>query len=40
MADGVATALELAARQPFDLLISDLGLSDSSGCRNRLGNHG
>jgi two-component system CheB/CheR fusion protein len=30
-AGDVATALKLADRQPFDLLISDLGLPDSSG---------
>jgi CheY-like chemotaxis protein len=27
----VATALKLAGRQPFDLLLSDLGLPDGSG---------
>ena len=31
MAGDVATALELADRQPFDLMISDLGLPDGSG---------
>ena len=30
-ADDVATALKLAAAQPFDLLVSDLGLPDGSG---------
>ena len=30
-AGDAATALELAGRRPFDLLISDLGLPDSSG---------
>jgi two-component system CheB/CheR fusion protein len=30
-AGDVATALELAGRQPFDLLLSDLGLPDGSG---------
>ena len=30
-AGDVATALELAGRHPFDLLISDLGLPDGSG---------
>ena len=31
MAGDVATALRLAGRQPFDLLLSDLGLPDGSG---------
>ena len=31
-AGDVATALELAGQQPFDLLLSDLGLPDGSGC--------
>ena len=31
MAGDAATALDLAGRQPFDLLVSDLGLPDSSG---------
>ena len=30
-AGDVATALELAGRQAFDLLVSDLGLPDGSG---------
>jgi len=30
-AGDLATALELADRHPFDLLISDLGLPDGSG---------
>ena len=30
-AGDVATALELAGQQPFDLLVSDLGLPDGSG---------
>ncbi len=31
VADSLATGLELAAREDFDLLLSDLGLPDGSG---------
>ncbi len=30
-AGGVATASDLAGKQPFDLLVNDLGLPDGSG---------
>ena len=43
VAGNVATALELAGRQAFDLLVSDLGLPDGSGhdlmCRLRKCGH-
>jgi len=32
VARGVAMAMELAETQPFDVLVSDVGLSDGTGC--------